>query len=119
MTFLKRRLTGALFALAAMLTMNAAGLAQSPATEMLLKKARVLEGEGRLDLAAQRWKQLLMADPNQQEALAGLAAAAKQNGNQAEATTYLDRLRKLNTNHPALAQVESMKAISSQRGLLE
>lgn len=117
MMLFKRCLISAMFS--AMLITSAAGFAESPATETLLKKARVLEGEGRLDLATQTWKQLLMADPNQQEALAGLAAAAKQNGNQAEAATYLDRLRKLNPNHPALARVESMKTISSQRGRLE
>ena len=51
--------------------------APSRAVELLLGKARALESRGRIDLAAQAWKQLLMMEPEQQDAIAGLARAAK------------------------------------------
>ncbi|MGH9628565.1 MAG: cellulose synthase subunit BcsC-related outer membrane protein [Bryobacteraceae bacterium] len=93
--------------------------AGSPATDLLLNKARSLEGRGRLDLAAQTWQQILLTDPNEPEALAGLARSAKQNGKLDEAKGYLERLRKINPNHPAIAQVESMKVIGQQRARLD
>ncbi len=36
-------------------------------------KARALEARGRPDMAAQEWQQILLSDPNNVEALAGLA----------------------------------------------
>jgi len=51
--------------------------------EVLLGKARSLEARDRMDLAAQNWKQVLLVNPNQPEALAGLARYAKQNGDTA------------------------------------
>src|SRR5574340_80160 len=93
--------------------------AASPATELLLNKARSLEGRGRLDLAAQTWQQVLMADPNQPDALAGLARWAKQTGKQSEAKTYLDRLRRVAPGHPALSQVEGMHAMRQPSARLE
>jgi Tfp pilus assembly protein PilF len=81
---------------------QAAGLA------MLLNKARALEGRGRLDLAAQTWKQILMAEPNQAEAIAGLAKYAKQNGNTAEASALLQQLRKVSPSDKAIGEIEAM-----------
>jgi hypothetical protein len=51
---------------------------------ILLGKARSLEARGRVDLASQNWRQILLVDPNQSEALAGLARVAKENGNAEE-----------------------------------
>lgn len=65
----------------------------SAATEVLLRKARALEDRGRIDLAAQTWKQVLMTDPNQAEALSGLARWARDNGRAGEAQGYLERLK--------------------------
>jgi uncharacterized protein HemY len=65
----------------------------SPAVEILLRKARALEGRGRLDLAAQTWRQVLVAEPTQPDALAGMARYLQQSGNPAEARDYLDKLR--------------------------
>jgi tetratricopeptide (TPR) repeat protein len=76
---------------------------------MLLTKARALEGRGRLDLAAQTWQQILMAEPNQPEALAGLAKYARQNGNTNEAKVFLDRLRRVNPADKAIAEIEAMR----------
>src|ERR1700730_2026050 len=63
------------------------------ATQSLLDKAHALEVRGRMDMAAQTWQQVLLADPENATALAGLARSAKLSGNAALAATYLDRLR--------------------------
>ena len=46
-----------------------------------------------MDLAAQTWQQVLLTDPNNTEAIGGLARAAKLSGNLTLASTYLERLR--------------------------
>ncbi len=86
--------------------------AQQPAptsgpAELLLGKARALEARGRIDLAVQAWQQLLLIDPDQQDAIAGLARAAKMTGKDAQAEIYLEKLRRLNAKNPAIAQIES------------
>ena len=68
--------------------------------DILLAKARSLELRGRIDLAAQNWHKVLLVNPNQTEALAGLARAAKENGQADEQRSYLDRLRKINPRDP-------------------
>jgi len=82
--------------------------------EVLLGKARSLEARDRMDLAAQNWKQVLLVNPNQPEALAGLARYAKQNGDNDALRTYLDRLRKVNPKDPAIAAIEKMHILSPQ-----
>src|SRR5579864_3964600 len=64
-------------------------------TQSLLDKARALEGRGRMDLAVQTWKQILLKDPKNTEALGGLARAAALSGNVALSQTYLERLRRI------------------------
>ena len=49
------------------------GNLRRPTTQPLLDKARALEVRGRVDLAAQIWQQVLLGDPNNTEALGGLA----------------------------------------------
>src|SRR5664279_554490 len=98
----------------------ASGFAASSATDLLLAKARSLEGRGLMDLAAQSWQQVLMSDPNQPEALAGLARWAKQNGHAEEANQYLARLRRASPQDPAIANVEAMKVTGpKQRARLD
>src|SRR5689334_4300721 len=86
----------------------------SEGVDVLLGKARSLEARGRLDLAAQNWNQVLLVNPNQNEALAGLARYAKQSGNADGVRTYLDRLRKLNPRDPAIAAIERMRVLTPQ-----
>jgi Tfp pilus assembly protein PilF len=83
-------------------------------TNILLGKARSLEARGRTDLAAQNWKQVLLVNPNQTEALAGLARVAKENGNGDEEHTYLDRLRKIDPRNPDIAAIEKMHVITPE-----
>ena len=74
--------------------------------DILLSKARALEARGRMDLAARNWNQVLLVDPNQTEALEGLALYAKQTGDADAYRAYLDRLRKINPSNPAIAAIE-------------
>jgi tetratricopeptide (TPR) repeat protein len=82
--------------------------------EILLSKARSLESRGRMDLAAQNWKQVLLANPNQTAALAGLARYAKQNGNSDEERSYLDRLKKISPKDPEIVAIEKMHVLTPQ-----
>ena len=88
------------------------------ATQVLLDKAHSLEARGRMDMAAQTWQQVLLADPNNIEALGGLARAAKLSGNTALAGTYLDRVRAINPNDPTIARVQAMMSQQSQSSQL-
>jgi tetratricopeptide (TPR) repeat protein len=81
---------------------------------ILLGKARSLEARGRVDLASQNWRQILLVDPNQSEALAGLARVAKENGNAEEQRAYLDRLRKVDPKDPDIAAIEKMHVITPE-----
>src|ERR1700744_5556252 len=88
----KRMLRWVTFGMALMLVL-AAGLparGQSAAEQGLLQKAPKLEQSGHMDLAAQTWQQVLLSDPNNQEALAGLGRWAKLSGNDAEAEKYVE-----------------------------
>ena len=87
---------------------SANGQTPQSATQPLLDKAHALEVRGRIDLAAQTWQQVLLTDPNNTEALGGLARAAKSAGNLALSISYIDRLRAINPNDPGIALVEQM-----------
>jgi tetratricopeptide (TPR) repeat protein len=84
------------------------------ATAVLVRQAHSLEVKGRLDMAAQNWRRVLLADPDNGDALAGLARIAKSNGDVAEAERQLTRLRAVQPNHPAIRRIESMKPLASQ-----
>src|SRR5579875_2733897 len=114
-SFLARVLT-----LAAMACLSALpAQAQSPAEKLLLEKAHALEQSGHTDLAAQSWQQVLLSDPRSQEALAGLARWAKQNGNQAEAQSYIERLRQVNPGSPEISGIQSLMSHRQQNTLLQ
>jgi cellulose synthase operon protein C len=83
--------------------------AASPSvTRPLLDKARAFEQRGRIDMAVQTWQQVLLADPNNTEALAGLASAAKDSGDTALSNSYLDRLRAINPDDPNIAKISGV-----------
>jgi tetratricopeptide (TPR) repeat protein len=82
--------------------------------DILLAKARSLELRGRIDLAVQNWRKVLLVDPNQTEALAGLARIAKQNGHADEERSYLDRLRKINPRDPQIEAVERVRVFTPE-----
>ncbi|MFL6450090.1 MAG: cellulose synthase subunit BcsC-related outer membrane protein [Bryobacteraceae bacterium] len=77
------------------------------AMDLLIQKARSLEARDRADLAAQVWQQVLVTDPNQPDALAGVARWAKRSGKNEEANGYLSKLRRVAPDAPALTQLDS------------
>lgn len=91
----------------------------SVATRELLEKAHALETRGRMDMASQTWQQVLLSEPNNIDALAGLARAARMSGNNAQANTYLARIRAINPNDPNLARIEAMGSQASQSAQLQ
>ena len=84
------------------------------ATQSLLEKAHTFEIRGRMDMAAQTWQQVLLVDPNNVDALAGLARSANLSRNPALAKIYLDRIRAINPNDRNIGHVESMGSQASQ-----
>jgi tetratricopeptide (TPR) repeat protein len=84
-------------------------------TRSRLDHAHALELSGRLDTAAQNWQQVLLVEPNNTEALAGLARSARLSGNPALAKVYLDRLRATNPDASSLAPTEdvSLRAVKA------
>ena len=89
---MKHRIACAIWLALAAWQVTAAPPVATPAVGILLRKAAALEGRGRLDLAAQTWRQVLVAEPSQPDALAGLARWAQRSGKPAEAREYLDKL---------------------------
>jgi cellulose synthase operon protein C len=104
--------------LAVVMSLSLPGHAQSAAQKALVEKAHSLETRGHVDLAAQTWQQILLSDPNNAEAMAGLARCAKLSGNDAQAKTYLDRLRQLNPNDPNISKIQSMISNAAQNAKL-
>jgi tetratricopeptide (TPR) repeat protein len=88
--------------------------AGSAPTQALLDKARALETRGRMDMAAQTWQQVLLADPNNTDALGGLARSAKMAGNQSLANLYIQRLKSINPKDPGIARAEGVMAQGQQ-----
>lgn len=88
----------------------------SPATarSVLVDKARVLESRGRPDMAAQLWQQILLSEPNNSEALAGLARDYKLMGNADRANETLDRLRRVNPNDPNIARIQGLSSAKTE-----
>jgi tetratricopeptide (TPR) repeat protein len=101
------------------LSLATGSLAQSPQVTLLLARAHAQEQTGRVDLAAQTWQQVLLVDPNDQEALAGLARAAKLVGNEAQAHIYLQRLQAVNPHSPEIAKIESTHSSQVQNEQLQ
>ncbi|HYO82461.1 MAG TPA: tetratricopeptide repeat protein [Bryobacteraceae bacterium] len=93
--------------------------ALSRPVELLVGKARSLEARGRLDLAAQSWQQLLLIEPEQQDAIAGLARIARLQGRNSEAEAYLARLRKANPASPGIREIEAMSAGTTRNPEIE
>lgn len=97
------------------LSAGVSALAQSQGgVDILLANARSLEARGRIDLAAQNWRKVLLVNPNQTEAMAGLARNAKENGQADEERSWLDHLRKINPHDPQIAAVEKLRVFTAE-----
>ncbi len=84
--------------------------AQSSATEVLIQRARALDGQGRHDLAAADWRQVLLLEPAQPEALAALASFYQSAGDTATANRYLAELRKAKPGDARLTKIPQSSA---------
>ena len=82
--------------------------------QVLVANARALEARGRPDMAIQLWQQVLLSDPNNTEALAGLARDYKLSGSVKESDQALEKLRAINPNDPAIAQIEAVPTTHAQ-----
>uniref|UniRef100_A0A7V4XV44 Tetratricopeptide repeat protein n=1 Tax=Acidobacterium capsulatum TaxID=33075 RepID=A0A7V4XV44_9BACT len=80
----------------------------SPAVQLLLVRAAQQEASGHMNLAAQNWQQVLLADPNNLQALSGLARWNRMEGNDSDAQKYIDRIRQIDPSSPLIQQLQSV-----------
>lgn len=105
--------------LAVALTATPARPQDSSAAANLLKQAASLESRGRYDLAVQTWQRALLADPDQVDALLGLARNAKRRGDLAEAGRLTARIRAAGGDRAELEEIESMRSLAGQQERLD
>ncbi|MDR3741709.1 MAG: tetratricopeptide repeat protein, partial [Terracidiphilus sp.] len=88
--------------------------ANDAARTTLVDKARTLESRGRPDMAVQLWQQVLLSEPNNAEALAGLAKDYKLMGAADKATEALDRLRRAHPSDPNIGRIQQLSSSTTQ-----
>ena len=88
--------------------------AQSTPTDMIAQRAMSLDDQGRHDLAAENWRQLLTLRPNDPQALAALASFYRSVGDTVTAKHYMNQLRQLD---PAAQQKVAGGLSTSAQGL--
>ncbi|MFT4047660.1 MAG: tetratricopeptide repeat protein, partial [Solimonas sp.] len=81
--------------------------AQSAAVTQLVQQAEFWGARQRPDLARDSWKRVLAIDPDNTLALAHLAVLEQQNGNDADARHYLDKLRQIAPDSPQIKQAQA------------
>jgi tetratricopeptide (TPR) repeat protein len=84
------------------------------ARSVLIGKAHALDSRGRPDMAIQLWQQVLLSDPNNAEALAGLARDLKLTGANDKASDALDKLRHVNPNDPNIGKIQSLTSTRAE-----
>ena len=84
------------------------------ARQIATANARALESRGRPDMAIQIWQQILLSDPRNPEALAGLARDYKLTGATREADETLDKLRAVNPSDPNIARIQGLSTTKMQ-----
>jgi tetratricopeptide (TPR) repeat protein len=112
------RAIGLLLCVLAWTSAGSLAVAQTAASSDLLRKASTLETRGRMDMAKQVWSQVLLSEPNNTEALAGMARAEKSEGHIDKANSYLAQLRAINPNDPNISKVENMGTAQDPNNLL-
>ncbi|MFW3174746.1 tetratricopeptide repeat protein [Xanthomonas phaseoli] len=90
-----------------------AAQAQTSATQQLVEQGNYWHDQGRDDLAADTWKKLLGIDPDQPDALLGLAQIDLAQGRQSEARK---RLQQLEGAHPQSPQAQRLRVAIGARG---
>jgi tetratricopeptide (TPR) repeat protein len=87
--------------------------------DALIQKGHALEARGRPDMALQLWQQVLLSDPNNAEALAGVARDYKLMGRTSQANQALDRLRAVNPSDPDIARIQAMSSTANESAQLQ
>src|SRR5579859_3310915 len=82
--------------------------------QILIANAHALESRGRPDMAIQIWQQILLSDPKNAEALAGLARDFKLSGNLTQSDATLEKLRTINPNDPNIAKIQALASTKAQ-----
>src|SRR5258708_12217411 len=102
-----------------------AGFAQKPSAptnpanpehtrQILVANAHALESRGRPDMALQLWQQILLSDPKNPEALAGLARDYRLSGSLKESDAALEKLRAVNPNDPNIPKIQPLTSTRTQ-----
>jgi tetratricopeptide (TPR) repeat protein len=87
---------------------------ESQAEKDLIAKAVALESRGRPDIAVQVWQQILLSDPNNAQALEGVARDYRLSGNSTASDEALDKLRKINPSDPNIGKIQSLTSNKSR-----
>ncbi len=102
------------------------GFAQKPGTpannaanpehtrQILVANAHALESRGRPDMAIQIWQQILLSDPKNPEALAGLARDYRLSGSLKESDAALEKLRAVSPNDPNIPKIQALTSTRLQ-----
>jgi tetratricopeptide (TPR) repeat protein len=93
--------------------------ADSPAIRILLDRAKAQAQSGHLDIAASTWKQVLVSEPNNMDALRGLASVEAQLGHQLKSDGYIQRLKKLGASSTEISQLQGMRSGPADADLLK
>jgi len=86
--------------------------------QVLIGKARALESRGRPDMSLQLWQQILLSDPRNAEALAGVARDYKMVGSNDKAAEALEQLRRVNPNDPNIGKIQQMSSTHAESAKL-
>src|ERR1019366_9485 len=81
---------------------------------VLIEKARALDVRGRPDMAVQLWQQILLSDPDNTEALAGVAKDFKLMGAANKSKEALARLRKVSPSDPNISRIEGLSSARTE-----
>jgi tetratricopeptide (TPR) repeat protein len=82
--------------------------------KILIEKAHALESRGRPDMAIQLWQQILLSDPKNADALAGMAKDYKLIGSSDKSNEALERLKRVNPNDPNIGKISSLTSTRAQ-----
>lgn len=89
---------------------------EQDAIEQLRANVRYWEGRGRTDKAVEVWEKILRSDPNDADALSGLALAGARAGHTVKARAYLERLERAHPQHPGVAVVRQALGLGARYG---
>ena len=84
------------------------------ARAVLIRNAHAMELRERPDMAVQLWQQILLSDPKNTEALAGLARDYKLMGAADKSAQTLDRLREISPNDPNIPMIQALSSTKGQ-----